>query len=123
MLTLFTHHGCVCSFYQVSTLIRKELDVSKPGWVESDFPRDEWRVRVLAERLDTRVFHDAATHLFDPEVSIPLVQLPGLFTEALATGDVKGLVLAGPMVKGYTFVISHNNKYLYVLSLCGLIIL
>ena len=77
--------------------MKKELDENRPGWVESDFPRDEWRVRVLAERLDTRVFHDAASHLYDPDVSIPLVQLPMFFTEALATGDVKGLVSTGPM--------------------------
>ena len=86
------------------------MDVKKPGWVEADFSRDEWRVRVLAERLDTRVFHDAATHLYDPDVSIPLVQLPRFFTEALATGNVKGLVLTDPMDRRCTFVMFHNNK-------------
>ena len=72
--------------------MRKDLDRNKPGWTEADFPRDEWRVKVLAATLDSRVFHDAATNLFDPDTSIPLVQLPSLFTEAQATGDVKGLV-------------------------------
>ena len=57
---------------------------------EEDFPREEWRVKVMAERLDFRVFYDTVTHLFDPDVSIPRQDLPGLFTEALATGDVKG---------------------------------
>ena len=89
---------CVRYLYsQVSTAIRRDLDKNRPGWFEADFPRDDWRVRVLADRLDSRVFHDAATYLFDPDISLPLARLPSLFTEALATGDVKGLVSTGPM--------------------------
>ena len=72
---------------QVSTALRKKMESGKS---ESDFPRDQWRVKVMAERLDFRVFYDVVTQLFDPDVSIPSQHLPELFTEALATGDVKG---------------------------------